>query len=283
MQVIYLDVLLAVNLFVNYFLLLSVKLFFHSKVKRWRMILAAVIGSLFSLMIFLPDPGLLLTFLIKGILGVLLVWLCFGYQQRGIFIKTVLGFFGVNFLYAGVMMALWIFVCPVGMYWNNGVAYFHISALALVIGTIAAYIVVRVICFLWNKRVHAKELYQIKIIWNQKEANLSAFYDTGNRLIDPFTGHPVVICEYQAVKNLLPASIQEVLESGQYIQFTELLQAVKFHLIPFQTVGGESFIVGFAPDQFYLEEKPVSGFMIGITVNHLSHGEFQAVLPAKFN
>ena len=51
-NVIYIDVLIVLNIFINYFLLLATTFFLHQKPKRWRLVVSAVVGSLFSLLIF---------------------------------------------------------------------------------------------------------------------------------------------------------------------------------------------------------------------------------------
>ena len=47
-QTIYIDVLIATNIFINYFLLLAVAKFLHSNAKRWRLVLASVLGAAYS-------------------------------------------------------------------------------------------------------------------------------------------------------------------------------------------------------------------------------------------
>ena len=62
MPVVYIDVLLGVNLFVNYFLLLAVGRFLHLAVRRLRLLAGAAVGAAFSLSILLPPlPAVLPT------------------------------------------------------------------------------------------------------------------------------------------------------------------------------------------------------------------------------
>ena len=51
-NVIYIDVLIVLNIFINYFLLLATTFFLHQKPKRWRLVVSAVVGSLFSFPVF---------------------------------------------------------------------------------------------------------------------------------------------------------------------------------------------------------------------------------------
>lgn len=54
MKSIYLDVLIVLNIYVNYFLLRATAKFTHTPLKTIRCIISSAIGSLFSLTILLP-------------------------------------------------------------------------------------------------------------------------------------------------------------------------------------------------------------------------------------
>lgn len=54
-QVVYVDVLLALNLFINYLLLLSGACLLREKVRRWRLLLGAALGAIYALVIFCPS------------------------------------------------------------------------------------------------------------------------------------------------------------------------------------------------------------------------------------
>ena len=62
-QTIYIDVLISINLFINYFLLLSVAKILTLKPERKRIILSSFIGSLYSLVILLPSINIVLSLL----------------------------------------------------------------------------------------------------------------------------------------------------------------------------------------------------------------------------
>lgn len=286
MTIIYVDVLLVLNLFVNYFLLLSTGMILHNDTKRLRILISAAIGSLFSLLIFLPSLGTLLMLMIKLILGVLLVIICFGFVQKSAFIKTALTFLGVNFIYGGVMLAIWMLFCPTGMYWNNGVAYFNISAFMLVLSTIAAYAVVQLICFLLNRKVNSNTIVTATLSWNECTTQFRALRDTGNHLVDGFTGKRVVVCEYDAVKNLIPNELKDFFKNptlGNKAYDSPDLIRHKIRLIPFHTVGGKSLVGAFPPDEFYIGQKKIADVLVGVTTQSLSQGEFKGILHADMS
>ena len=110
--------------------------------------MSAVVGSLFSLLIFFDNIRFLLITLIKLPLAAVLVLIAFGYHSKSLYIKSVLSFFAVNFIFGGVMMAVWMFISPSGMYFRNGTVYFNISALTLIAGTLIAYFLIQVVSYL---------------------------------------------------------------------------------------------------------------------------------------
>ena len=155
--VLYIDVLVLLNLFVNDLLLMSVGKILHQKKKGWRMFLSALFGGLCSLTILLPQMVPLVLFAEKVVLSFLMVGIAFGFTPlKRLWYKWLL-FFGVSFLYGGITFALWYFVSPAGMIYQNGVAYYPISALTLALFTIAAYLIFWLLENLWQKRVPQRQ------------------------------------------------------------------------------------------------------------------------------
>ena len=129
--VIYLDVLLLINLLVNYFLLLSVEHFTAFHVRRLRLLAGAAVGSLSSFLILLPALPDFLLFIIKLLLSGLITAVAFGIPSAKGYLKAVFAFWGFSFLFGGAMLALYFFCVPQGMVFRNGTVYFSISAWTL--------------------------------------------------------------------------------------------------------------------------------------------------------
>ena len=77
MRTIYVDVLLGLNLFINYFLLLAVSKFLSWEGKRKRFFLAALIGALYSLTILLPELPDILSLIFKLLIAGVLIRIAF--------------------------------------------------------------------------------------------------------------------------------------------------------------------------------------------------------------
>lgn len=258
---VYIDVLLALNLYINYFLIRGTALFLHRNISAKRTLAAASVGALFSLCIFLPELPFILTVLIKTISGAATAFAAFGYRGLSDFIIDILCFMVISFMYAGLMLALWSYAAPMGMYYRNGAAYFDVPMIAVAIFTAIAYAVVRSMRYLSDKRSIGAEIKDITIKRLGGSVTLKAIPDTGNSLCDPFSGTPVIICTKTAVEPILPDNIRTYLSGS-----TDAIEAIR--LVPCHTVGGSALIPIFRADDIMLGGKPVQA-MIGVSKNEL--------------
>ena len=278
--VIYIDVLIAVNLFVNYLLLLATSRFISKKVRFRRMFLGAFVGALFSLIIFFDTINFFLLTAIKLMMALILVILTFGFTSKPIFIKSTLIFFGINFLFAGFIVTLWLFAAPAGMQYKNGAVYFNISAIMLLIVTTIAYFLIRLIEYILSKQVKKEEIYKLKIEYNNKSVTLNAFYDTGNSMTDLITGESVSICYITAIQSLLSDEIINFVLNGDYSNI-DSIKGTGMRILPYNVVGGNGLMLCFSPDNLMLsyasKTQEIKG-LIGISGVALSQGEFDAIL-----
>lgn len=284
--VIYIDVLIGVNIFINYFLLISTSMFTSQKPKCIRTIIGAVVGGFQSLII-LVNINPIILFLIKLVFLGLIIIITYKIKSVIQYIKTVLIFLGVNFVFAGVITAIWYLVTPSGMLLKNGIVYFDISPLFLLITTVIAYFILRLIELIINKSVNKRCLYQMKIENNNKVVELTALYDTGNSIVDSISGYPVTVCEFDAISSLL--SYEEAVNISEFMckgnSLNSNLTTIKgFRLVPYSVVNSSGLLVCFAPDKIYVKQndeyKEIS-CEIGLTRCKISQGEFQAIINAK--
>ena len=119
MTTIYIDILVCLNVIVNYFLLLASGKFLSRPYKRWRILLGAFLGGLYSLYILLPQLAQWFTILVELAMAATITLTAFG--RKGI-LKTCSCFFAMSFLFAGSMFLLWKTAAPKNLIINNGVA-----------------------------------------------------------------------------------------------------------------------------------------------------------------
>lgn len=279
-MVVYIDVLIILNLYINFFLIKATALVMRRDISAKRCVLAALIGALGALVMLLPELPLALTFLIKLVIGGITTFASFGRQPPRDFAVCALFFLVISFTFAGVMMALWTFVSPFGMVWSNGTAYFNIPIAALAAFTAAAYFIVKLIRMFADKRLRCNKICKVNVKANGGEAELFGLADTGNEMCDIFSGRPVMICDFSKSLPIIPQNVisyfnerEQLTPCGQILpnerEQTEMIEGIK--LIPCSTVSGSALIPVFKAEQITIDGKEADA-LIGISKQPLGDG-----------
>lgn len=250
MRVIYIDILLILNFYITYFLTVGVSCLLHRKIRLRRRILAAVVGALTSLAIFLPSMPFLANLLIKLVCSTVIVLSAWGFGDIKIFLGNTAVFFLINCLYAGVMLGLWLFVCPDGMMYNNGVSYFDLPLWLALGATAAAYLIIRVIRRILDSKTALDKKYTLEIATDKGTVTLSATADSGNKLTDFFTGLPVIFCDLDKCRDVCPDGVLQRL----YQKESDLADIKGVRLIPCSTVSGGTLAVCFKPERILIDD-----------------------------
>ncbi len=230
MQVVYLDVLLVFNLYVNYLLLRITARITHTRLRMRRCLVCAALGSISTLMIFLPPMPALLSVLCKLLVAVILCTAAFGMHDRMRLCWCSICLFGSSFALAGILLALSL-LSGVRVVHVNSCWYLDVSLLHLILFTIAAYILLHTVQYLHDRSHAAAEGFRVCIRYRRCTVQLNGIADTGNSLVDFFTGKPVMICDAKAFGDM-----PDTLRKG-------------FRLIPFRTISGEGMIPVFQPEE----------------------------------
>lgn len=279
---IYLDILILTNLFVTYFLLQSTKALLHRKTSKKRLFVAALLGGVSATIILLPPlPGVLYAG-VKLMLSFVLCWVGFGTGSLKLQIKTLLAFYSINFLYAGLMMAIWQFASPMGMQVRNGVAYFNLSAMILLLSTLLAYLGLQLATHLLAKTPQQDQLFEVQINCDGKAVLAEAFLDTGNQLTDFMTGLPVVFCELALLREMMPPDVFAAFEAGNVEQLENTLWRKRVRMLPLSSVTGEGIVTGFKPEELLVHfpsgAVSVKEGIVAVSQHPLSRGEFSMLI-----
>lgn len=258
--VIYIDVLLVVNLYINYFLVRGTSLMLRRKVSPRRVILASAVGAVGSLLILVPDLNPILCVLIKIALGIGITFAAFGRQNKIDFLISSLSFLVVSFIFGGAMTALWNIAAPAGIFVRNGTAYFDIPIIAAALFTAAMYGGFRVFRTIIDRRKPQSHAV-VRIRNGAAEVTLDGLADTGNSLRDSFTGKPVLITSIGKVAEISPPQVTNYLNGC-----SEGLEGLR--LAPCRTITSEGVVPVFSAEVL-INEKPAD-VLVGVTREPLS-------------
>lgn len=266
MQTIYLDVLVALNLYITGAMLYCCGVLTHRKAGKLRMGLGALAGGLSSLIMLLPDLPLAVLFPIRLVLAGGIVWIAFGWQGKKNFFRLTLVFFLVSLLFAGGMIGIYALLAPSGMAVRNGTVYFHISALLLVVATLLGSAAAKILSAVMEKRMPNTftERFRVKVFG--KETVLTLYLDTGNRLTS--FGKPVAVVHVRSLERLLPA---EILACAADISLVPALQdgwRGKLRLIPCKTAAGQKLFPAVSADLKRERDGAVFNCLLAMTVEN---------------
>lgn len=282
-MVIYLDVLILINLYVTYFQILAVSVFTHRKTVWYRKLSAAGIGAVASLSIFIPQEMVLTLTLLKIFLCALIAFVAFGYTGFRAYAVSVLFLMLVSFVFSGLMLCVWLFAAPMKMLFINGTVYFGVDTMTIILSTCAAYGVVRIIRYILDKNGKTDGKYTVIIKNNGRECRLSALADSGNGMVDCFSGLPVIVCRRDMCADVSPPAI-EMIENNSDISDigTQMIKGVR--IMSFSTVGKGGFICMFKAESVVIddetnEEKYPVNALIGIVIG--GRQEYEAIFNPK--
>ncbi len=244
-MIVYADVLIFLNLIINYFLLLAVsKILKKTPKTRW-VVLSAFVGALSSLYIFLPQTSFIFETLFKIAVSMLMTIIAFGFKGVKAYLKGVLLLFGVTVGFGGLMYAIWLTFSPNGMVINNSVVYFDISLIALVLFTVIGYIIFSILFRIFSKNATFAERCDITLFANEKSVNVTAIVDTGNSIEDAFSMGEIIIVDKSVVIKLFECDDFQI----------NLKTKSRYRMLPCMTVSGTDVLEGLRCDRAEVKYK----------------------------
>lgn len=285
-EVVYVDVLVAINIFTTFLLLAAAHFFSGIQPKRWRLLAASLLGGASALLIFLPPSPWYFLLPTKLLCSILIVWAAFGFGGRKRFLRCFAAFFAVSFAFAGIMLALWLTLHPGGMFYQNGAVYFDVNLITFVVFACLCYAAVRGLVALLRRRHPGANLCHATIQMPGQSITLPAFYDSGNRLTDGFTGAPVVVAEFAALRSFLPAALHPFFRGEESIALLPEEEAWRARLreIPYHALGRKGLLPAFRSDLVTVKAKdmvqPTAQAIVAVTNESLGDGSYHLLLQA---
>lgn len=268
-MVIYADVLIVLNVLVDYFLLkLTAKIICKSP-SLLRLITGSILGGICSLYIFLPSQNVLTEALMRMLISFVITLSVFGFHNLKTFLQSTAVFFIVTFAYAGGMLGVWYIFEPHGMAVNNAVVYFNISPVLMICLSVAFYIIVSILRYLLSKNSSQAKKCKIRVLLGDNTAETDAIVDTGNSLSDAFGMSQVIIVDKAFAQKLIN-NVEDTVS--------------RYRVLPCNTVSGKTMLEGYRCDKAFLNyegnETMISRPIIAISKTPLDN-ECQAIINPR--
>jgi stage II sporulation protein GA (sporulation sigma-E factor processing peptidase) len=281
--VVYIDTLFVLNAVINYLLLLATAKITGLYAKRLRLLAGALVGAVYAVMVFMPSVSFLLSLFGKTAAGALIVIISFHWSKsliRAGLVFTVTGFAFGGCIYAMNLLAGY----QTGMV-QNSIPYITVNARTLILLSALFYFVITMI-FKGLARRSGTETAKVKIGVNEKEVSLTVLRDSGNLLIDPFSGASVMVVDCKKLEGLWNAESRTLLDTDNLCDPTTLLLAlneirapVRFRLVPYRAVGVESgFLLAFRPDSLEIDGKKNRNLLVALSPSRMGNGMFAGVI-----
>ncbi len=202
---IYGDVLAAVNFTVTLLILLLCGRILGVRPGRTAKYISAALGAAAAFIIFVPIHSVVWQLLYRLAVSVLLVGTAFPALSRGRLLRAIGVFYIVSIIFAGVAMLSISLRPDMGFYTANGVVYYNIPPMLLLGCVAAAYGAVTLFDRFTALRQPKWDLYRITIERRGRAVPVLALADSGNRLVEPFSGLPVLVVNAAEIWGLLSA------------------------------------------------------------------------------
>ena len=252
MQIIYPDVLFIVNFCMDYIALYLCGIFVHAVKRKRLLFLSSLLGGAYSVISVFVGVETVLSVFINFSVSVLLCYITYGKNIKGIrFFRLMITFYTISLTLGGAITAFYNFLNRIfsdntiaqALYSESKKAYMF-----LLISVLCSFLIVLFAkLFLINSTETVCSL-KITVLGNSK--SVSGIVDSGNYLREPFSGKPVIIVKKEAVFDILPCNICEICESccAETISSASS-DFLNIRIIPIHTVAGDKIILGYNPEK----------------------------------
>lgn len=274
-MVVYVDIILIENLIMNYAILYTTFFIKKIKVSKIRILISAIIGAIYTIIIFVPKIGKFNNIISKILLSCAMIRVIHKERRLKKFIELLLMFYLTSFTIGGFAFAI--------SFLKHGQIYNYNNSLIIEFPVVSSIVALFIGIFLIKnvfkniKNLIKKDdiFYQLEIYIEKKKSSINAILDTGNMLKDPITKTPVIIVNKNSIKNILPQellyNIETILGGDCLGKLNNEKIAKRITIIPYTSLGNENgMILGVKPDKIKIEGKVIKNVVIGVYDKELS-------------
>lgn len=234
---VYLDLVMFINFFLDFLLLLGVSIILKRNVSIKRVIFGSFFGGLSIFILFIPMNNIIL-FMFKFVISVIMILISFSYSSFKYTLFNLLYLYILSIFLGGFLYFLNDQFCIERrgfVFINNG---FSITILfILLISPIVIYLYVK------QSRVlksNYNNYYDVKIYLNGNCLNCIGFLDSGNSL--SYLSNNVILLDKRKI----------IFDIKPYL------------FIPYETIDNKSILKGFKPDKVIINDVICRKILVGI-------------------
>ena len=234
MNVIYADSLFALSVFTDYLLCLVTARFCSLRLKRGRYLLAAALGGVYAVAVFLPGCAWMAHPLCELCAAGLMGLVAFGGEEK--LFRCLAAFLAVSASFGG---AAWAVALRRGSR--------PAPDLRLLIAVfLGSYALLTLLSHTRHRRAREHRT-TVTLTLNGRQSAFTALEDSGNCLSDPITGDRVLLACPAALRPLFPGQ-EALLDQGAVELVSCEALPCRFRLLQCASVGGPALLAAFRPD-----------------------------------
>lgn len=287
MVYVYVEYLLLENAIINFIILYVTNKVTRTKTNKIRILIAAIVGSIYALVVFYPEFHYLTKFSVKVSVSILMIVIAYNPAKLKTFIKLLAYFYIISFIFAGTGLAVFYILKNSDLTYHKIYFINDFTSQLLIISITFSVLLIRYVFNYFNLKLNKEDVFtEVAVTLRGKKAIFTALVDTGNSLKEPISQKPVVIVEFEAIKNILPLKLQNYYMKNKGFNlddFTnimvELKDEIKLRFIPFKSIGKDNgILIGFKPDELDILNEKINrritqDIVIAIYNNKMSDGE----------
>lgn len=283
---VYGDLTFVINLIMDFIILWATARLAGTKIIISRLTVASLLGAIYSVIYLFPSMAVWYSLPAKILFSCIILVLGLAPKNWRQFKRALLYFYAISFAAAGATIAVsYLATAP-----EQG---FEFSYLWLAAGAGFA-----VLLGIYGEKHLLKRIvpdllkFGVELRFGTRSCNGKGFLDTGNGLRDPLTNRPVVVAEYELIRNCLPEDFKQVLdicqnENDMLDGLSRSSWANRLRIIPFSSIGRRNgILVGIRADTVLVDtgksDVAHNNVVVGIYREKLSRdGSYQMLIPSE--
>ncbi|WMJ76651.1 MULTISPECIES: sigma-E processing peptidase SpoIIGA [unclassified Sedimentibacter] len=250
-MVYYVEYVFAENFLIDFILLFITGKLIKKVIVYKRLVAASIVGAAYVILAAYISKDFMIGFIVKFSVSILMLTIAF--DSKGILntIRVVLCFYIISLIMVGVITALYY------------LTYDRLTVNAIIISLFLGYIALHFFFREVKSRIDKSNYMRtVTIKIGECEKNLNAFIDTGNELVDPMTGKPVMVTNINSIRNILGEELYKAIlhfYNEKECNYEKLLNEYgnkKLKIIRYNTISskGEKLVI-LTPDNLKIKSK----------------------------